>query len=62
MNDIYIRAIDVNKWISKYFKNKDLISIDDLISCIEDLDSEIESLKIEIKELKEPDEQDYEKY
>ena len=62
MDNIYILAKDVNSWINKYFKNKDLVSVGDLIGIIEDLDSEIENLKDEIKDLKNPQEQDYEKY
>lgn len=59
MDNIYIKAIDLNSWITKYFKNKDLISIDDLISCIEDLDGEVEELKEKIEDLKEDIETNY---
>ena len=52
MNDVYIRQADLNKWIGKYFDGKDLISIDDLLSCIEDLDETIESLNEQIEKLK----------
>ena len=52
MDDVYIKATDVNTWISKYFKNKDLVSVGDLIGIIEDLDIEIDRLKDEIKDLK----------
>lgn len=54
MNRVYILKDELNSWISKYF-NKDLISVDDLISCIEDLDEEID----ELKELIETKENDY---
>lgn len=58
MNKVYILKDELNSWISKYF-NKDLISVDDLISCIEDLDEEIDELKdlIETKENDYPDEE-----
>lgn len=58
MNRVYILKDELNSWISKYF-NKDLISVDDLISCIEDLDEEIDELKelIETKENDYPDEE-----
>lgn len=44
---IYLKTSELNTWISKYFPNKDLITIEDLIGCIEDLDGEIEHLKEE---------------
>ena len=43
----YIKASDLNTWVAKYFKNKDLISVDDLIACIEELDGTIENLEEE---------------
>lgn len=62
MDEIYIKATDVNEWISKYFKNKDLISVGDLIGCIEDLDSEIERLNDKIKDLKQEEFDPYSEY
>ena len=53
MNEIYIKTSDLNKWISKYFPNKDLISITELIGCIEDLDIEIDNLNQQLEEIKE---------
>lgn len=44
MNEIYVKTNELNSWTAKYF-DKDLISIDDLITVIEDLDSEIENWK-----------------
>ena len=58
MDNIYIKATDVNEWISKYF-NKDLISVGDLIGCIEDLDSEVDRLKEELEDLKQDIEDNY---
>lgn len=59
MTEVYIKKIDVNKWIGKYFPDKDLISIEDLIGCIEDLDSEVESLKEEIENINENIKENY---
>lgn len=59
MEDIYIKASDLNTWISKYFKNQDLISISDLIGVIEDLDGEIETLNETIDDLKQDIEDNY---
>lgn len=53
MNEIYIKTSDLNKWIAKYFPNKDLISITELIGCIEDLDIEIDNLNQQLEEIKE---------
>lgn len=51
MENVYIKTEQLNYWIAKYFKNKDIISIDDLIGCIENLDEDNESLKIKIEDL-----------
>lgn len=59
MNDVYIRAEDVNRWISKYFKNQDLISVSDLIDCIEDLDSEVEHLKEQLEDERQDKQDNY---
>ena len=59
MDNVYIKTQDVNKWIGKYFPNKDLISIDDLIGCIEDLDSEVERLKEKYEDLEQDLEDNY---
>ena len=51
MNEVYVRAEDLNRWITKYFPNKDLISVDELIGCIEELDSEVERLEEKIEKM-----------
>lgn len=56
MENVYIKTEDTNKWIAKYFNNKDLISIEDLLDLIEELDSDVEYLKDKIKEMEEPKE------
>lgn len=54
MNDVYIKAEDLNKWIVRHLPgNKDIYSIDDLISAIEDMDGTIDNLQDEITRLKE---------
>lgn len=62
MDNVYIKKEHLNRWVAKYFKNQDLISVDDLLSTIEDLDDEVENLKDKIKELEEPEEEDIERY
>ena len=51
MSDIYIRKDSLNEWIARNLPNKDLISIEDLLTTIEDMDSEIENLQDRIDEL-----------
>lgn len=51
MNDVYIKATDLNRWIVKHLpSNQDLYSINDLIGAIEDLDGEINELNDQIEE------------
>ena len=50
MDEIYVDMRIQNRWIQKYFPNKDFVSIDELIGCIEDLDSEIDHLKEELED------------
>lgn len=59
MDDIYIKTEDVNRWISKYFKKQDLISVSDLIDCIEDLDSEVEHLKEQLEDERQDKQDNY---
>ena len=52
MNNVFIKADEFTTYISrKYFKNRDLISIDDLICLIEDLDDELELKQQELDSL-----------
>lgn len=50
MDEVYINMKEQNDWLKKYFKNRDFVSVDDLISCIEDLDYEIYKLKEKAEE------------
>lgn len=59
MNNVYIKKDDLNRWIGKYFLNKDLISIDDLLSTIEELDADYEHLKEEFDDFKQNVEDNY---
>ena len=51
MEEVYIKVQDLNRWIAKYFPNKDLITIDDLLGVIEDLDGELDEQKEKYEEL-----------
>lgn len=60
MEGIYIKADYLSKWMRDvYFKDKDLISIDDLINKIDDLDYEITKLRDELEDLKQDVEDNY---
>ena len=58
MDEIYIRKEFLTSWIKKYFKDE-LISVDDLISCIEDLDCEIDDLKEQLEDMQRDIEDNY---
>ena len=60
MEEIYIKIANCN-FLKKYFKNKDLVSIDDLLGIIEDLYYENERLKEEFEDFKRQVEDNYEK-
>ena len=59
MDKIYIKAEDVNKWISKYFNGQDVVSVDYLIGIIEELDDEVERLNKELEDTKQNYEDNY---
>ena len=59
MNEVYIKATDLNKWVAQNFPNKDLISIDELIGCIEELTCDVEHLTEELEDLKQNIEDNY---
>lgn len=59
MDSVYIRVSDLNKWVSKCFNDKDLISVEDLLGVIEDLADECEHWKGKYEELQEDLEENY---
>lgn len=58
MDNVFIKKEELNYWIAKYFK-MDLISIDDLISCIEDLGGKVEHYEEELEDLKQDIQDNY---
>jgi hypothetical protein len=52
MNELYIKVEDLG-YLDKYFKDKDIISVDRLIAKMEDLDAELEAVKEEYEDYKE---------
>lgn len=60
MSEIYIRTIDLPKWlVNLHFKNKDLISISDLIEVLEDASDDLEYYKELYEDLKEEVKENY---
>ena len=54
MDEVYIKASDLNKWIIKHLPSKqDLFTIADLIGAIEDMDGEIDELNAKLEEKQE---------
>lgn len=51
MDEIYIDMRNQNQWIRKYFVNKDLVTIEDLLGVIEDLDYEVGVLNEKIEDM-----------
>ena len=52
MDNVYLKVEDLG-WIKKYFTQKDLITIDDLIAEMEDLAGELEAVKEEYEDYQE---------
>lgn len=61
MDDVYVDIREQNESISKYFPNKDFVSIDTLLNCIDDLDYQLNKLQEELDELKESESEKQEK-
>jgi len=59
MEYVYILKEDLNRWVGKYYPNKDLVSVDDLLTTIETLDEELTKLKEEFEEFKQNVEENY---
>lgn len=54
MNEVYINLKDINSGVlNDIFKNKDLVSVEELVDKIEDYYAEIEKQQEEIEDLKE---------
>ena len=53
MKNVYVKVEDMNKWVAKYFPNKDIVTVEDLLAVIEDLDSELADAKMDLEELEE---------
>lgn len=59
MENIYVDLRTQNKWIRGAFENKDMVSVEDLLTKIEDLLDELDSTKEEYKDFKQDVEDNY---
>lgn len=58
MDEIYVRAQDLNSWIVDHLADAEYYTISDLIGAIEDMDGELNILREKYEKLKE----EYEEY
>lgn len=60
MENVYISVAELSSWMQeKYFKDKDMISIEDLLWEFENLDSEYDHMKEEFEDFKSDVEDNY---
>ena len=50
MDEVYIKVGNINV-LQKHFKNKDIITVEELISKLEDVDSDVERLEEKIEKM-----------
>ena len=54
MNNVYINTNQMASWVvDKYFKNKDLVTIDEILCLLEDLSDDLEHMKEQYHDLHE---------
>lgn len=59
MNEVFVKVADF-ELLKKYFRNYDIVSIDELCGLVEELDYEIERLEEKIRDMQDDIEQYYE--
>lgn len=60
MDEVFIRTWTLPEWlVKKYYKGKDFVSIDELITTIEDLDSDRDMIEEEFEDYKQYVEDNY---
>lgn len=53
MSELYITTISLPEWlVEKYFKNKSLVSVEEIINVIEDLDDDLERVEEQFEDYK----------
>ena len=59
MENIYVDLRTQNRWIKEAFENKDIVSVEDMLTKIEDLLDELGSVKEEYEDFKRDVENNY---
>lgn len=60
MNNVYINANQIASWVAdKYFKNKDIISVDEILCALEDLADDYDALEEKYNDFKQDVESNY---
>ena len=60
MDEIYIKADSLSKWILRHFKEqKDFYTLDELLGTMDDMDDEIENLKEKLRDTERDIEDNY---
>lgn len=59
MNEVFVKVADF-ELLKKYFKNYDIVSIDELCGLVEELDYQVEILEEKIRDMQDDIEQYYE--
>lgn len=59
--NVYVDLRYQNKWIREAFKNKDMVSVQDLLTKVEDLLEELDSVKEEYEDFKQDVKDNYRK-
>lgn len=57
--NVYVDLRMQNKWIREAFENKDMVSVEDLLTKVEDLLEELDSVKEEYEDFKREVEDNY---
>jgi len=56
---VYVDLRDENKWIKEIFENKDLVTIEEMLTKIEDLNEELENTQEKFEDFKRDVEDNY---
>lgn len=59
MDNVYVDLRNVNKWISEAFDDKDMVSVEDVLTKVEDLLGELDAVKEEYEDFKRDVEDNY---
>ena len=60
MNELLLDIRNQNEWVKERFKNKDIITLEELLGDYQDLISEVEHLEEKIKDMEQDIEENYE--